>query len=94
MFRAEIIANRSVMEEIIGDLEDALPEIRYTVLNDVQGRGKANRKLGTVTWPEMNFILFAYVEDDGAQTVRSVIEGLKARFPHEGIKLFMVRSED
>lgn len=94
MYRAEIIANRSVEEELIEELEKAVPDILYTVITEVQGRGKNNRKLGTVTWPEMNFILFAYVEDGDANTVKSVIASLKARFPHEGLKLFMVPSEN
>lgn len=94
MYRAEIIANRSVAEEVTENLEAALPDILYTVVTDVQGRGKNNRKLGTVTWPEMNVLLFAYVEDADANAIKAVIASLKDRFPHEGIKLFMVRSEE
>jgi hypothetical protein len=94
VYRAEIIANRSVAEEVTEGLEAALPKILYTVITDVQGRGKDNRKLGTVTWPEMNFLLVAYVDDCDASAIKGVIATLKERFPHEGIKLFMVRSEE
>lgn len=92
MYRAEIIANRSVKEEIIEGLEIALPGILYTVLPDVEGRGKRDRKLGTVTWPELNFALFAYVADGAVPEIRKVIAGLKERFPNEGIKLFFVEA--
>jgi hypothetical protein len=94
MFRAEIIANHSVQDELIEELEKAIPDVLYTVIPEVQGRGGNNRKLGTVTWPEVNFALFAYVSDGDAPTVRAVIADIKERFPNEGIKLFMVRAEE
>ncbi len=93
MYRAEIIANRSVQEEIIGALESAIPEIFYTVIPDVQGRGGADRKLGNVTWPELNFILVAYVDDDVVGAVRDVVSTIKKEFPNEGIKLFLLESQ-
>mgnify|MGYP001811271304 FL=1 len=92
MYRAEIIANRSVKEEIIEGLESALPGVRYTVIPDIEGRGKRDQKLGTVTWPELNFALFAYVADDAVAVMRKVIADLKERFPNEGIKLFFVEA--
>ena len=90
MFRAEIIANRSIEDELIEALEARLPEIRYTLIPDVHGRGKENRKLGTVTWPELNFVMFAYIGDSEVESVRGIVTDLRERFPGEGIKLFMV----
>ncbi|HNY21026.1 MAG TPA: hypothetical protein PKO22_02640 [Treponemataceae bacterium] len=94
MYRVEIIANRSVQEETVEYLEAAIPDILYTIIPDVHGRGKEDRKLGTVTWPEVNFILIAYVEDSHARVVRERVRELKENFPNEGIKLFMLKSED
>jgi hypothetical protein len=90
MYRAEIIANRSIQDETIAALEATLPKIRYTVLPDIQGRGKDDRKLGTVTWPELNFVLFSYVDDGEISAVRAVVDDIKRRFPNEGMKAFFV----
>lgn len=94
MFRAEIVANRSVQEEIQEGLESATPCIRYTILPEVQGRGRDDRKLGTTTWPELNFVIFAYVEDEDVQKVKDIIAGIKVRFPNEGIRLFLVQASE
>ncbi len=94
MYRAEIVANRSVQEEIQDGLEKGIPCIRYTILPEVQGRGKEDRKLGTTTWPELNFVVFAYVEDEDVQKIRDVVAGIKARFPNEGIQLFLVKASE
>lgn len=94
MCRAEIIANRSVQEEMVEALESNIPGILYTLIPDVQGRGKNDRKLGTATWPELNFCLFAFVEEREATEIRRVIADIKQRFPNEGIKLFILRSSE
>jgi len=94
MCRAEIIANRSVQEEMVEALESDIPGILYTLIPDVQGRGEEDRKRGTVTWPELNFCLFAYVEDKEAAEMRRVVALIKQRFPNEGIKLFILCSRD
>jgi hypothetical protein len=94
MYRAELIANRSVLDETIECLERDVPGILYTLIPEVCGRGAENRKLGTVTWPELNFVLIAYVEDSDVGLVRESIRALKGRFPREGIKLFLLRSSE
>ena len=94
MYRIEIVANRSVKEEIVEGLEEAIPGALYTVIPEVEGRGKRDRKLGTTTWPELNFVLFAYVPDDRVAVVKEMIAEIKRRFPNEGIALFAIRSEE
>ncbi|PKL08653.1 MAG: hypothetical protein CVV51_07825 [Spirochaetae bacterium HGW-Spirochaetae-7] len=91
MTRFEIIANRSVQEEIAGSLEDAIDDFYYTVVPVVHGRGRRSRRLGTATWPEENFILVAYVEDSLSEKVRDVVAAVKERFPVEGIRIFELR---
>ena len=88
MERIEIIANRSVQDDITQKLEGAIEDFFYTVIPLVHGRGRQRRRLGTATWPEENFMLLAYVSDGDAATVRAAVADIKARFPKEGIKIF------
>ena len=94
MYRAEIISNQSVQDDITERLEKEIPGIQYTVIPEVHGKGLKTKKLGDVVWPEMNFILFAYIEDGDAKKVKDVIAQVKERFPNEGISLFFTKGED
>ena len=94
LYRAEIISNQSVQEDITERLEEALPTIQYTVIPEVHGRGSHTKKLGDTIWPEMNFVLFTYVEKEEALKVKEVVEAVKNRFPNEGISLFFTKAED
>ncbi|HUW71084.1 MAG TPA: hypothetical protein VMX33_12710 [bacterium] len=88
MIRIEIIANRSVQDEIVGNLENDIPDILYTIVPIVHGRGGKDRRLGTATWPEENFMLITWVTAQTADQVRQIIVAIKQRFPNEGIKIF------
>jgi len=90
MIRIEIIANQSTQEEIIENLEEVIPGFLYTIIPLTHGRGKKSYKLGTVTWPETNFILIAYADERVENTVQHVIRYIKLKFPSEGIKLFIL----
>jgi hypothetical protein len=94
MYRAEIVSNQSVQDDITERLEKEIPDIQYTVIPEVHGKGIRTKKLGDVVWPEMNFILFAYIEDGDAKKVKDVIAQVKERFPNEGISLFFTKGED
>ena len=94
LYRAEIISNQSVEEDIIERLEEAIPSIEYTVIPEIHGRGLRSKKLGDTVWPEMNFVLFSYVEKEDALKVKEVVEAVKNRFPNEGISLFFTKAED
>ncbi len=94
MYRAEIISNQSVQEDIIELLEQELPSIQYTLIPEIHGRGGRTKKLGDTVWPEMNFILFAYVEKEAALKIKAVVEAVKQRFPNEGISLFFTKAEE
>ncbi|ULQ58727.1 hypothetical protein K7I13_09195 [Brucepastera parasyntrophica] len=63
MKRIEIFANRSVQDEIIGGLEDAITDFYYTLIPVVNGRGKCQYRLGTATWPEENFMIISYLDE-------------------------------
>jgi hypothetical protein len=94
MKRMELMANKSVEEEIIGALEAGLPDFYYTLLPVVHGRGKTQYRLSTPTWPETNFLLISYLSDQDTETAKAVIAGIKRRFPNEGIKLFFVKGDE
>ena len=94
MYRAEIVANQSIQEDLIEVLEETIPNILYTIIPLVQGRGKDDRKLGNTTWPETNFILFSYVEDSEIEKVRAVVRAIKKKFKDEGIKLFTIKNSE
>lgn len=81
MIRIEIIANQSVHEEIIKNLEAVIPDFCYSTIPLVYGRGKNSRKLGTTTWPETNFILIAYCPETAETDIQTVIEYEKKKIP-------------
>ena len=93
MYRLEIIANKSVEEDITDALEQYIPGILYSVVPLVYGRGGNDRKLGTSTWPETNFLMISYIENKDLPTAKAVIEAVKDRFKGEGIKMFIIKSE-
>lgn len=88
MTRFELLANKSVQDELIEAVEKSAPRIRYTVLPVVHGRGGDDRKLGTAVWPEENFALVCYAEESEAGLFREAIRAVKAAYPTEGIVLF------
>lgn len=90
MYRCEIIANQSVEEDIIDSLETSIAGFEYTVDENLYGRGRSSRKLGNSVWPEMNFVLTAYVTESSAEMVRQCVDRVKAKFPREGINLFVI----
>ena len=92
LYRAEIISNQSVQEDITESLEKEIPSIQYTVIPEIHGRGSHTKKLGDTIWPEMNFVLFSYVEEADARKVKEVVEKVKQRFPNEGISLFFTKA--
>ena len=94
MYRAEIISNQSVQEDLIELLEENIPGIQYTLIPEIHGRGTKTKKLGDTIWPEMNFVLFSYVQDDEAVKVKTVVEAIKKRFPNEGISVFFTKGEE
>ena len=93
MKRLELIANRSVENEIIEALETCITDFYYTLLPQINGKGKTKYRLGTATWPELNFLLISYLDDENAVKAKTAIHNIKERFPLEGIKLFVIEAE-
>jgi len=93
MKRLELIANRSVESEIISALEKDISDFYYTMLPEIHGRGKMKYRLGTATWPELNFLLISYMDDEKAAKATAAVRRVKEQFPKEGIKLFVMTAE-
>ena len=85
MIRAEIISNQSVQEDIIELLEQTIPNVEYTIIPTVYGKGISSKKLGNSTWPEQNFVLFSYMSKEDCQKLKEIVQSVKKRFPREGI---------
>jgi len=90
MLRVEIIANHSVEDDIIEGIERNLPELEYTILSGVHGKGKSAHKLGNNVWPEENALIFTYTEEEKAEKLKEIVTAVKDRFPREGISIFAV----
>ncbi len=93
MYRVEIIANKSVEEDISETLEAYIPNILYTIIPLAYGKGKLNRKMGTTSWPETNFVMVSYIEDDDLCKIKAVVKAIKEKFKDEGIKMFVLKAE-
>ena len=92
MKRIELIANCSVENEIIEALETHVTDFYFTLLPQVHGKGKTKYRFGTAIWPELNFLLISYLADDNAAKAVNAIQGVKDRFPREGIKVFVMEA--
>lgn len=63
----------------------------YTQIPIAMGDGNSSPKMGDHIWPEENFILIIYCEEEEAEKINTIIEELKSFFVNEGIKLFEIR---
>jgi hypothetical protein len=90
MRRLEIIANHSVEENILEALAKEGVGKYYTKIPNIFGVGSAGPRMGDAVWPEENFALVIWCEDDEARGIRKAVRAVKQKFPGEGIKLFGV----
>jgi hypothetical protein len=90
--RMEIIANHSVEADIFEALEKHAVGQCYTKIPSVQGVGNSNPRLGDPIWPEENFLLVLYCDEEQAARIARAVAEVKDRFANEGIKLFAVRA--
>jgi len=88
MIRAEIIANQSVEENILEALSKENAGKYYTKIPNIFGVGACGPRMGTAVWPEENFALIIWCEEEEARGIQRAIETVKQKFPGEGIKLF------
>jgi hypothetical protein len=88
MIRIEVIANHSVEENILEAFRNEGVGKFYTKLPSVYGVGSAGPRMGDAIWPEENFVLVIWCEEEEARGIARAVAKIKAQFPDEGIKLF------
>lgn len=88
MKRLEIVANRAVESDLHEALQKAGAAAHYTKFPVAHGVGSSGPRMGDHIWPEENFVMVVYCEEDEAAKIRAVIAELKGFFTQEGIKLF------
>jgi len=88
MIRLEIIANHSVEENILEALAKAGVGKYYTKFPVIFGVGSSGPRMGDPIWPEENFALVIWCEEEEARAIKRAVEGVKERFPDEGIKVY------
>jgi hypothetical protein len=88
MIRIEIIANHSVEENILDAFKDEGAGKYYTKYPGVLGVGSSGPRMGDAIWPEDNFALVIWCEEDEARAIGRAVSRVKERFPGEGVKVF------
>ena len=88
MIRIEIIANNSVEENILEALAKEQVGKFYTKIPNVLGVGSSGPRMGDAVWPEENFALVIWCEEEEARGIQRAIDSVKAKFTDEGIKIF------
>jgi hypothetical protein len=88
MIRVEVIANHSVEENISEALAREGVGKYYTKYPNILGVGTSGPRMGDAIWPEENFALVIWCEEEEARGIKRVVDTVKEHFPNEGIKIF------
>jgi hypothetical protein len=88
MIRIEIIANHSVEENILEAFKYEGVGKYYTKYPNILGVGSSGPRMGDAVWPEDNFALVVWCEEEEARGIARAVAGVKEHFPDEGIKVF------
>ena len=88
MIRVEIIANHSVEENILDALKYEGVGKYYTKYPSIFGVGSSGPRMGDAIWPEENFVMVIWCDEEEARGIERAVEFVKKKFPDEGIKIF------
>ena len=88
MIRIEIIANRSVEENILEAFKKGGVGKFYTKHPTVLGVGSSGPRMGDPIWPEENFAIVVWCDKEEAKKIRRAVYEVKKQYPDEGIKMF------
>ncbi|MDR0997562.1 MAG: hypothetical protein LBL70_00720 [Treponema sp.] len=93
MMRIEVVANHSVEENILEAFARESVGKHYTKYPSVFGVGSSGPRMGDAVWPEENFALVAWCDEEEARGIARAVAAVKEQFPDEGIKLFGLPDE-
>jgi hypothetical protein len=88
LMRVEIIANRSIEEDMHDAFEKAGIVKHYTKQPVVLGVGSSGPRMGDHIWPEENFVLTTYCDEEELDAIKKVLQEVKEFFCSEGLKVF------
>ena len=88
MIRLEVIANQSVEENILEAFKYEGVGKYYTKYTHVFGVGTSGPRMGDSVWPEENFTLVIWCDEEEARGIEKAVGEVKKQFPDEGIKVF------
>ncbi|MDR2551951.1 MAG: hypothetical protein LBD31_02130 [Treponema sp.] len=88
MQRIEIVANHSVEENILEALKNYGVGKYYTLYPNVMGTGSCGPRMGDSVWPELNFALVVWCDEEEAGGIARAVAAVKEKYPDEGIKVF------
>jgi len=93
MIRVEIIANHSVEENILDAFKFEGVGKYYTKYPNIFGVGSSGPRMGDSIWPEENFAIVIWCDEEEARGIARAVEFVKSKFPDEGIKVFGLPSD-
>jgi hypothetical protein len=95
MIRVEVIANHSVEENILEAFKYEGVGKYYTKYPSIFGVGSSGPRMGDAIWPEENFALVIWCEEEEARLIERAVATVKKQYPDEGIKVFGIpKAED
>lgn len=90
MKRVEIVAAQAIQEDLLDALEHYGVPKRYTIIPIAHGVGSTNPKLGNEVWPEENFILIIYCQEEMLDRIEQAITLIEKKYDQEGIGYFVL----
>jgi len=90
MKRVEIIAAQAIQDDLLDALAHYEVPMNYTIIPTAHGMGSTTHKLGNDGWPEENFILLIYCQEEMLSRIEQAIELVKKKYDHEGIGYFVL----
>jgi hypothetical protein len=88
MKRLEIIGNRAIEEDLFDRLKLNNTAKFYTKIPVVHGIGSSGPRMGDHIWPEENFMIIVYCDENEAEIIQKTIIEVKQYFKDEGLKMF------
>ena len=93
MYRVEIIVNQSIETDLFEAFHTRGVACSYTKIPGCHGVGNSEPKMGDNIWPEENVYFIFHCSEHICEGIRSAVKDVKALFPSEGLKIFVMKYE-